>query len=121
MAGPASPLDVPLHAHIGVLLILDCCFSGSIGNPPNLQGEIENQALLREGVTILAASRPAQVSMEVGGHGVFTKLVMGALRGGQRTFVDVFQQLPYTPMPKLRWEDGINDHFTNRTRHILNR
>lgn len=66
-----------------VLLILDCCFSGSTGNPPSLQaGTLEGRALLREGVTILAASRPAQVSMEVGGHGVFTDLVLGALRGG---------------------------------------
>lgn len=66
-----------------VLLILDCCFSGSTGNPASLQGgDLENKALLREGVTILTASRPAQVSMEVGGHGVFTNLVLGALRGG---------------------------------------
>jgi hypothetical protein len=66
-----------------VLLILDCCFSGSIGNSPNAQtGSLENKAELREGVTILAASRPLQPSMEVGGHGVFTNLVLGALRGG---------------------------------------
>lgn len=66
-----------------VLLILDCCFSGSAGNPATLQeGTLEDRALLREGVTILAASRPTQVSMEIGGHGVFTNLVLGALRGG---------------------------------------
>lgn len=66
-----------------VLLVLDCCFSGSIGNSPDSQtGSLENKAELREGVTILAASRPLQPSMEVGGHGVFTNLVMGALRGG---------------------------------------
>lgn len=67
-----------------VLLILDCCFSGSLGNPPNLQGDgsLENLAQLREGVTVLAASRPSQAAMEVGGHGVFTKLVLGALKGG---------------------------------------
>lgn len=66
-----------------VLLILDCCFSGLVGNPSALQGDgVENRALLREGVTILAASRPTQASIEVGGHGVFTNLVLGALRGG---------------------------------------
>jgi len=66
-----------------VLLILDCCFSGSIGNPASLQsGNLENRAFLREGVTILAASRPPQVVIEVGGHGVFTNLLLGALRGG---------------------------------------
>lgn len=66
-----------------VLLILDCCFSGALGNPAILQGpNIENRTLLREGVTILAASRPSEVSMEVGGHGVFTNLILGALKGG---------------------------------------
>lgn len=66
-----------------VLIILDCCFSGSAGNPAGLQvGSLEDKALLREGVTILAASRPTQVSVEIGGHGVFTKLMLGALRGG---------------------------------------
>jgi hypothetical protein len=67
-----------------VLLILDCCYSGSLGNPPNLQGGsgIENQAQLREGVTILAASRPTEASLEFGGHGVFTWLVLAALSGG---------------------------------------
>ena len=67
-----------------VLLILDCCFSGDIGNPANLQGggNIENQAQLREGLTILAASRSDQTAAEIGGQGVFTNLVLGALRGG---------------------------------------
>jgi hypothetical protein len=68
-----------------VLIILDCCFAGSIGNPPNLRGPAgsENQAQLREGVTILAASRPSEVSREeTGGHGIFTWLVLNALQGG---------------------------------------
>jgi hypothetical protein len=67
-----------------VLLILDCCFSGDLGNSPNLQGggSIENQAQLKEGLTILAASRPTQIASEIAGHGVFTNLVLGALKGG---------------------------------------
>jgi hypothetical protein len=68
-----------------VLLILDCCFAGSLGNPPNLRGPAgsENQAQLREGVTVLAASRPSEVSREeTGGHGIFTWLVLNALEGG---------------------------------------
>lgn len=67
-----------------ILLILDCCFGGDLGNPPNLQGDgsIENQAQLREGLTILAASRPTQIASEIAGHGVFTNLVLGALKGG---------------------------------------
>lgn len=63
-----------------VLLILDCCFSGALGNPKNLK---ESQAQLREGVTILTASRSTEVSVEkTGGHGIFTWLVLSALRGG---------------------------------------
>lgn len=67
-----------------VLLILDCCHSGYIGNPAILQSgsSIENGAYLREGVTILAASRPNEPSVEEDGHGVFTNLVLGALSGG---------------------------------------
>jgi Caspase domain len=67
-----------------VLLILDCCFSGFLGNPQHLQGDgtLQNQAQLREGVTILTAARPTEVSMELDGHGVFTGLVLSALKGG---------------------------------------
>lgn len=65
-----------------ILLILDCCYSGSLGNINLLEGTVDNQALLHEGVTILTASRPKQPSKEVGGHGVFTELVIGALTGG---------------------------------------
>ncbi|HEX8087562.1 MAG TPA: caspase family protein [Blastocatellia bacterium] len=66
-----------------VLLILDCCFSGELGNPSFLQsGGIVNQAQLREGVTILAASGPKEFAKEQGGHGVFTSLLLGALSGG---------------------------------------
>lgn len=63
-----------------VLIILDCCHSGGVGNPANLHSGSEVQ--LREGVTILAASRPSEVAMEMDGHGVFTKLLLGALSGG---------------------------------------
>jgi hypothetical protein len=70
------------RAH-SVLLILDCCFSGLLGNPAALQGDsLENTAVLREGVTIVAASRPDQPSNEIGGYGVFTDLLVGALKGG---------------------------------------
>jgi hypothetical protein len=66
-----------------VLLILDCCHSGALGNPANLQApHMDSQAQLREGVTILSASRPAQPAMESNGHGVFTNLLLGALDGG---------------------------------------
>ncbi|MBX4938045.1 MULTISPECIES: caspase family protein [Rhizobium] len=65
-----------------VLIIIDCCFSGNMGNVSANQGGQHAQAQLREGMTILAASRPSEPSMEVGGQGVFTELVVGALKGG---------------------------------------
>jgi hypothetical protein len=62
-----------------VLILLDCCHSGHAGNLP----AIDNQkALLREGVSIITASRSDQVSVETSGGGLFTSLVVDALKGG---------------------------------------
>jgi caspase domain-containing protein len=62
-----------------VVILLDCCFSGTFGNPP----AIDNlKTSLREGLSILTASRGDQPSVETGGGGVFTSLVVDALDGG---------------------------------------
>lgn len=61
-----------------VVLILDCCYSGGFGDPAILR----NNSFLREGVTVLAASRPKGVAKEIEGQGVFTELVISALDGG---------------------------------------
>jgi len=65
-----------------VVLILDCCHSGDLGNPPILQGLREPLALLREGITVLAASRPNEPAYEVNDHGMFTDAVAEGLSGG---------------------------------------
>ena len=71
-----------------VTLILDCCFSGAAGNLAALQeGSTADafrlsRALLREGVTVLAASRPTEPSLEAGGHGAFTRILLEGLEGG---------------------------------------
>jgi uncharacterized caspase-like protein len=62
-----------------VVLILDSCMSGHLGQPP-VTGA--TQLHLREGVSILTASRAGQVSVESRGRGLFTELVAGALEGG---------------------------------------
>lgn len=62
-----------------VVLLLDCCFSGQLGNPPSVDNA---KSLLREGVSILTAGRGNQPSVETGGGGVFTSLVVDALDGG---------------------------------------
>ncbi len=70
-----------------VVLVLDCCFSGDLGNIPGLQpiGLSEafapGRAVLREGVTLLAASKATEPSVEHAGHGAFTRLVLEGLEG----------------------------------------
>jgi hypothetical protein len=62
-----------------IVMLLDCCHSGALGHLP----EVDNaSAVLREGVSILTASRASQVSMEVAGEGVFTSLLRAGLSGG---------------------------------------
>ncbi|MEP7198040.1 MAG: caspase family protein [Saprospiraceae bacterium] len=61
------------------VIILDCCHSGSFGSPKNLGGK---SAQIKEGVSILTASKADEVSVEVNGHGIFTNLLLDALQGG---------------------------------------
>jgi hypothetical protein len=62
-----------------VVITLDCCFSGHAGSPALVDGD---KSLLREGLCILTGSRNNQVSVETGGNGVFSSLVVDALDGG---------------------------------------
>jgi hypothetical protein len=62
-----------------VFIILDCCHSGAFGTTPNIDSD---RVLLREGVSILTASRSSESAVEVGGGGLFTSLVCEALDGG---------------------------------------
>lgn len=61
------------------IIILDCCHSGALGSP-KVTGT--NAAHIGEGVSILTASKDDEPSLEVAGHGVFTNLLLDALRGG---------------------------------------
>jgi hypothetical protein len=63
-----------------ILIILDCCHAGELGNLPS--GDDNPLAVLRENVTIIAASRSSEVAMEKGGHGLFTAGILDALDGG---------------------------------------
>lgn len=61
------------------IIILDCCYSGALGECP----EIRNEAsVIGQGVTILTASRNSENASEIDGHGVFTTLLLAALEGG---------------------------------------
>ena len=61
------------------VIILDCCHSGALGSP-SISGS--NIAQLSEGLSVLTASRDSEYAMEVNGAGVFTSLVIDALKGG---------------------------------------
>jgi hypothetical protein len=66
--------------HIGeVVIILDSCHSGSLGEVPAADN---THASLREGLSILTASRGSESALELGGASVFTTLVCAGLDGG---------------------------------------
>jgi hypothetical protein len=63
-----------------VVVVLDCCFSGAAGGVPQLGSDL---TVLRNGLTILAASRGDQTSVETtAGRGLFSTYLCGALEGG---------------------------------------
>lgn len=70
-----------------VTLILDCCFSGTLGDVAELGDESTSEqfrlgrTLLRDGVTVLAASSATETSIE-DGHGLFTRILVDGLDGG---------------------------------------
>lgn len=61
------------------IIILDSCHSGFMGK---ISTDGQNTAVINEGVTILTASRTDEVSVEIGGHGLFTSLLIEAMKGG---------------------------------------
>lgn len=62
------------------VIILDCCFAAKMGTSILLN----NNSVLGEGVTIIAASQSWQTSAENASiqHGVFTELLIQGLKGG---------------------------------------
>jgi len=71
-----------------VTLVLDCCFSGDVGDVASLQGAAVAEqfrlgvSVLRENVSVLAAARPTETSKESAGHGEFTRVLLDGLDGG---------------------------------------
>lgn len=61
------------------VIFLDCCHSGALGTP-NIAAN--NLAQLSQGLSILTASRDYEPAHEYMGSGVFTSLVVDALKGG---------------------------------------
>lgn len=61
------------------IIILDSCYSGAMGTPGFFGND---QAIIGDGLTILTSSMSNQTSAEVNGHGLFTALLLEALKGG---------------------------------------
>jgi uncharacterized protein YqkB len=61
------------------IIILDCCHSAAITAPALIPGSVSH---INEGVTILTASKQDEAAMEINGKGVFTNLLVEALKGG---------------------------------------
>ena len=61
------------------VVIFDCCHSGAFGTPKITDSAV---AQLSEGLSVLTASRDSESALEVNGCGIFTSLVVDALRGG---------------------------------------
>ena len=60
------------------IVILDCCHAGAFGSPQI----VGNGAHISEGVSILTACKEDEAAVECGGHGIFTNLLLEAVKGG---------------------------------------
>lgn len=81
-----------------VLLMLDCCHAGMVGDLP-LPSETGQHALLQENMTIMAASLPMQQAVESAEGGLFTAALRDALDGaaadilGEITVASVYSMI----------------------------
>ena len=60
------------------IIVLDCCFSGNMGNPTYSNQE----CAINDGITILTACGKKEYATEKNGMGVFTSLLIDSLNGG---------------------------------------
>ncbi len=61
------------------IIILDCCHAGGFGECHKSSG---TAIYLHDGITVLLASKAKEKAYEVNGHGIFTNLLLEALKGG---------------------------------------
>jgi hypothetical protein len=65
-----------------VVVVIDACHAGDVGNPAFASATGDPLAVLREDTSVLASSRNLETSAEAGGHGLFTAAILDALDGG---------------------------------------
>ena len=61
------------------VVILDCCHAGNLGI---VAATGNHNAIIGEGLTVLTACEKKENAVELGGHGIFTALLILALKGG---------------------------------------
>ena len=66
------------------VIILDSCYSGAMGTPEAFGNSC---AQIGDGLTIFTSSLASETSKEIDGHGVFTALLLEALKGGAADIV----------------------------------
>ena len=67
-----------------VVVVIDCCHSGKFGEVPILGND---NAILREGVSVLTGTAASQPAVEENGGGLFTNVVYEALNGVATDFL----------------------------------
>ncbi len=73
-------IKLAIHSRIkSKIIILDCCYSGHMGG--NITAG-ENIATISDGTIILTACSKRETAKEIGEHGLFTSLLIDALKGG---------------------------------------
>lgn len=67
-----------------ILLILDCCHAGDFASLGfhDRNSDDRTFTVLREDMTVMAASMPREFAIEKGNHGLFTAAILDALKGG---------------------------------------
>lgn len=67
-----------------ILVILDCCHGGAFADPAQMNTDSDRNplAILRENMTVIAASHASEAALEIGEHGRFTAALLDALDGG---------------------------------------
>ena len=79
-----------------IVLIIDCCNSGQLGDIDILQAEKFQKAIIREGIAILAASTASQEAQEVKSHGRFTSVLIEGLKNATDLLGRVTMDTLYT-------------------------
>lgn len=93
-----------------IFITMDCCHSGAFGTVPSVSN---NKIILSNDISVITATRLGQDSLEEGGGGVFTSLLIEALEGGAAGLlgeVSAASIYAYIDNAMGAWEHGTNVH-----------